>query len=529
MAETITEKPQLKTWWVTGSKPTQAQYYLWMDAYWHKSELISMSNIKDLALTLGNKADADQLQFYAQTDANNIEVEIWRDKLGVGDSLPPNIGTIDFNDSEGFSYIGNAYKKVETPDDDNIYVLNIDGTAVNANTFGKNVMNSSNSTTGSYVQTQSVGDSWEFKTQGQDFKISGLIDKTVDAAFTEFVGSNSSGRMAKVGFPAFKANIQNWTPEQALEFSQLLNAGQGSAGLISVNTISPPLFERENNNVYLVLRGANLYLNNVAFSVHIVRASDNAIVAQVPNSQVQLYTDGLSLVFWYNFYALGVGDYKIRLTSGVKTLVTSLQFKIVSSIQNINISAITWNKLINPAIITTDASVGSGGNITAVDNQNTQSTAIPAISFLSSELFAQGDDWYVELQVAIGTKKPNYHIPMSRIGICYSNTVNELAFIPIHFFQYGKYGNVLVTQVNTTPSFLEFPNEGSSGVTRVLSITKIGNNLTITDGKQVGVMTISNNSGYSIAAQLTAITTSTPQDGITEGLSVTILKAFKII
>ena len=137
----MADKNTLKQWFVTGAKPLQAQYWAWLDSYWHKSEAISINNIENLSEILVNKADADQLALYAKRDASNIDVPTWKTRLGVGE-LPPNIGTIDYTNSEGFSYVGNAYKKVEQPNDGKTYLLKIDGTAVDGDTFGKNVSNS---------------------------------------------------------------------------------------------------------------------------------------------------------------------------------------------------------------------------------------------------------------------------------------------------------------------------------------------------------------------------------------------------
>jgi hypothetical protein len=35
-------KTELKTYFETGDKPTQAQFYEWMDSYWHKEEKITI-------------------------------------------------------------------------------------------------------------------------------------------------------------------------------------------------------------------------------------------------------------------------------------------------------------------------------------------------------------------------------------------------------------------------------------------------------------------------------------------------------
>lgn len=84
MAE-ITSKSQLKSWWVTGAKPNQAQYYLWMDAYWHKSEVIPITQIQGLLDLIENKADSDALNYYALKDASNLtqaDIIAWQDKIG---------------------------------------------------------------------------------------------------------------------------------------------------------------------------------------------------------------------------------------------------------------------------------------------------------------------------------------------------------------------------------------------------------------------------------------------------------------
>lgn len=385
--------------------------------------------------------------------------------------------------------------------------------------------------TGQFTQTQNIGDVAEFQTNGQPFLIKQLPDKTLDGTFTDIIGKDNQGQIAKVGYPALDNLFSGLTSGQALSLAQKLNGGVGSSGMMSVNIISPPLFEKEDNNIYVVLRGANLNLNIQAMSIEIVRASDNTVMATVPNSQIQLYADGLSLVFYYNFNALPEDMYKLKITSGVKVLITALSFQIVGSVENIDTSAIVWNKLIDTNVITNDQSTGNGGNISISDNQNAVDTTSPVISMLSSQLFAQGEDWYIELQVSTGNKRPQYKNLMTRIGVCYSNISNQLVFLPIHFWEYGKYDPILlITHINTVQGNIQFEGEGDKVTTKILSITKIGNTLTITDGKQVGIMTISNNSGYALSVQTSAsisVYPNTPPYN-NEVCTVTILKAFKI-
>ena len=91
-------KNTLKQWFVTGAKPLQAQYWAWLDSYWHKSEAISINAIEGLGETLENKADADQLQHYALLDASNIGVNqgAWRTALGINDITPPDVDLTNY-------------------------------------------------------------------------------------------------------------------------------------------------------------------------------------------------------------------------------------------------------------------------------------------------------------------------------------------------------------------------------------------------------------------------------------------------
>ena len=71
----------IKNWFKTGLKPTQDQFWNWMDSYWHKDEKIPQDEIKGLSESLEAKADADQLENKANADASGLtqeQVEEWR-------------------------------------------------------------------------------------------------------------------------------------------------------------------------------------------------------------------------------------------------------------------------------------------------------------------------------------------------------------------------------------------------------------------------------------------------------------------
>lgn len=56
-----TDKNTIKNWFKTGLKPIQAQFYAWMDSYWHKDEKIPITAIDDIEAILNDKADREAL------------------------------------------------------------------------------------------------------------------------------------------------------------------------------------------------------------------------------------------------------------------------------------------------------------------------------------------------------------------------------------------------------------------------------------------------------------------------------------
>lgn len=56
----MASKNTLKNWFRTNLRPTQAQFWEWMDSYWHKDELITQNKVSNLITDLDNKAEAAQ-------------------------------------------------------------------------------------------------------------------------------------------------------------------------------------------------------------------------------------------------------------------------------------------------------------------------------------------------------------------------------------------------------------------------------------------------------------------------------------
>lgn len=210
----------IKQWFKTGLKPTQDQFWNWMDSFWHKDELIPQKNIQDLSTTLSGKADADQLENKANADATGLTDEqksAWKEALSVRE-VPANIALVDKLDKEG-----NVYSKEQVTE----LLDNLD----------KNIGNSDLQVPAGTVRTLNV--------TGAKLQIQGLENKKQDASFNKKIKINDAGQMAYSDEADITLNIpENFT-------------GQPSVGsmTITVNHIYPnqiperPAFADELKNI----------------------------------------------------------------------------------------------------------------------------------------------------------------------------------------------------------------------------------------------------------------------------------------
>src|SRR5690606_7907390 len=114
-------------------------------------------------------------------------------------------------------------------------------------------------------------------------------------------------------FADYKALWEGFTDVQKNEIKTIANGGW-STGTMSVAIRSPPVVDRQNKPYWINLKGANLNLPPTNFKIEIctgssVSANTAVVVAEVPGSQVQLYTSGTDLTFYYNFSGLTEGTY----------------------------------------------------------------------------------------------------------------------------------------------------------------------------------------------------------------------------
>ena len=319
-----------------------------------------------------------------------------------------------------------------------------------AGDLGKNIANSNlTSVAGAGMK---LGAPYILTTNGQPFSVTGLADKSADSTFDRFKVQNSTGVEAVVTNPyqIMKKGFGLMTTSQALELGQLLNGGSGSSGAISVNLISPPIVQKIDSNEYILLRGANLKLSDLSKKIEILDSTTKVIIDTIPNSQIQIYDDGLSLVFYYNFKNMPFGVYSLRLTSGSKVYETTLTISIVASVNLINTNALTW-EVQNNVTVPAQMVVSQGGGNLYLDGSLT-TTNSPVIAFKSSEIFAQGKDFHLEINITAGSNPDNYGVSDSsirnNIGLGYSTTTNTLLDNTLIKTAMGHFGNIGIDVFN---------------------------------------------------------------------------------
>ena len=104
----ITAIQTLKKWFSNFKKPTQEQFWAWLDSFWHKDEKIPMTSIEGLENAIQGTASAEQLRSHL-TDSQ-AHKELFEKKVDkeAGKGLSSN----DYTDEERRTNENNAKKRV---------------------------------------------------------------------------------------------------------------------------------------------------------------------------------------------------------------------------------------------------------------------------------------------------------------------------------------------------------------------------------------------------------------------------------
>ncbi|WP_312078341.1 hypothetical protein [Chryseobacterium sp.] len=337
----------------------------------------------------------------------------------------------------------------------------------------------------------------------------------------KYHGADSSGvkRPFQFGdYAAFLETLSGFSPAQNSAIANILGGGSGSPGNPSVNLISPPLVQNQYDvNEYIMLQGANLYLGTSS-KVEILAADKTTVIAVIPDNQVQQYVDGLSLVFYHNFYQLPQGQYFVRITSGVKVYTTSLDINVVQQITPIDINNIVWDAVYDSGITPNPSDILIG-NTCVIHVPNSGINSVPKIGVKSNELFNIGEDFYIELAISLsafsGVANPD--VNFSTIGLGYSNTPNSLSHNSLIYSSFNKptYDNAPGIQNNGVEiGYSYMPTSYKQTIIKKSNLLR-----NVVNGNNQSSIII-NNSGYSLFAGFVGRNT-------TQQIQIKVVKAFK--
>ena len=340
-----------------------------------------MNSVLKLLLDFINKPTKD----YAKNDATSLttkNVTAWQKKLGVADlkfddkAITTTQNYADFGLVAGASInaFNNAVytslqKKLDAPavNATNEYVILGDGSTTPKGDLGKNFANTDLvvSSNRKHTGTASVELGMPFICSNASVSYSGLVDKSADATYNKLLGVDATGNLAKVnGNTIFVNQPDNLTDTEKTTWKTKMNGGY-STSTMSVGLITPPLVDKKDRNYWITLLGSNLNLNPSSYKVWLVSVDTNLEyeIGLNGNGGVQLYTNGTSLVFYYNFKNLPIGKYKVKLFNGVAYYTTGALYtvNVIENVVTRDLSSLTWKtKVLNDASTT---SVASGNSV----------------------------------------------------------------------------------------------------------------------------------------------------------------------
>ena len=253
---------------------------------------------------------------------------------------------------------------------------------------------------------------------------------------SKFLGTNSSGVKRPLQYSDYNGMNELWSSLTDAQWTNLKTIANGgwTTGTMSAAVVSPPVVDRANKPTWIALKGANLNLPPQNFKIELCTETSTVlnpvVVAEVPGSQVQLYTNGVDLSFWFNFSTIPAGKYKIRLWNGVAHYLTGAN-TILQVIETITPFTPTLDWTFAEYTPNTGTMVGGNSSITynsSSANKAYQGSDLVTVSCAkSSELFSAADNFYLRIGINVTNVQVGYdnNTPFT-IGLCNTNDVISL-------------------------------------------------------------------------------------------------------
>ncbi|WP_143884654.1 hypothetical protein [Chryseobacterium binzhouense] len=243
----------------------------------------------------------------------------------------------------------------------------------------------------------------------------------------KFFGTDDAGVKRPLMFADnadFLSLANSLTDTQKTAWKTAMNGGW-TTNTMSVAVITPPVADNQDKNYWFSLKGANLNLNPANFKIELMSEDGLRIIATIPNSQVQLYTQGTDLMFYYNFKDIPMGVYRLRLWNGLASYMTGsvTNITVVSDLFPIALGGLTWETLQKTPGVA-DVIIASGNSVSMRGipaNASVSNTSEIVSAAKSSQFIGDYTNFYIKGTFSLYTGR--FTIAGATIGVGLSNTL----------------------------------------------------------------------------------------------------------
>ncbi|EKB58422.1 hypothetical protein HMPREF9700_01874 [Bergeyella zoohelcum CCUG 30536] len=429
-------KETIKGWFTTGSKPTEKQFWAWMDSFFHKEDKIPMESVEGMSKALEGKADASALEAFAfrsNTYTKDEVGELVRTKVDI----PSNGPSLDVLGLERRRFLVGYEEELNTVPGQNEPHYN--AVRYSLEDIGKNLGNSNLKITKGQIR--------ELDVTGAKLRIKGLEDKSADASFNKMKVQNELGEEAVCNGKQIFMNIPSeMNGSEKQNFINSLYSGLKSSGNqnIQIHEIVDVFIVKQNFTQYLRVTGANLNFTPNSVSVYVVNVNNG-----------QEHPCNFSIID-ANLIALDIaesiplGEYKVKIvTTEAIVIESTMSFEIVQNIgtHEINVNTITWNEVRHAQLSSDPLIYEAGANGGVINcNQykgfsgNPMTTAgIPIQTFKSNPIpnLTMNDDFVIQGQFVVHNNVGG--LPQGAVadlfGISTDGLTLSLNALPTHFVQ----------------------------------------------------------------------------------------------
>lgn len=207
-------------------------------------------------------------------------------------------------------------------------------------------------------------------------RYSGILDKSADATFNNLLGVDSNGNLAKVnGKNVFINQPDNLTDAEKTAWKTKMNGGYTTL-TTNVSIIIPNVIKKDVQvEKNIILRGSNLNINPVSFSISILNSS-KTLIYTLNNSKVNLVTSS-ELNIWIDTSILPLNEELfVKVNNGVAEYITPISFQLRNVVDEIDFSVLTWTKHYKSDYVQSGIDYAEGINAGIEYNERTNSSLL---------------------------------------------------------------------------------------------------------------------------------------------------------